>query len=98
MSLTNAKHSYYETACACGHCTPQAPHRQVSHHLTPDILLSEWCLVDPGLAALIVCLAYRMRLSRARTQEFLSDWLGLEISVGTIHATLHESGAAYGDR
>jgi hypothetical protein len=56
--------------------------------------LSEWRLVGPGLAALIVCLAYRMRLSRARTQEFLSDWLGLAISVGTIHATLHESGAA----
>jgi hypothetical protein len=94
MSLTNTKHTYYETACACGHCTRQAPHRQISHHLTPDILLSEWRLVGPGLAALIVCLAYRMRLSRARTQEFLSDWLGLEISVGTIHATLHESGAA----
>lgn len=62
--------------------------------MTPDIQLSEWRLVGPGLAALIVCLAYRMRLSRARTQEFLSDWLGLEVSVGTIHATLHESGAA----
>ena len=80
--------------CECGHCTQQARHRQVSHHLTPTILLSEWRLVGPGLAALIVCLTYRMRLSRARVQEFLSDWLGLEISVGTIHATLHESGAA----
>jgi hypothetical protein len=94
MSLTNTKHTYYETVCACGHCTQQAPHRQVSHHSTPNIWLSEWRLVGPGLAALIVCLAYRMRLSRARIQEFLSDWLGLEISVGTINATLHESGAA----
>ena len=94
IRLTNTKHTYYETACTCGHCTQQAPHRQLSHHLTPTIFLSEWRLVGPGLAALIVCLAYRMRLSRARTQEFLSDWLGLEISVGTLHATLHESGAA----
>jgi len=94
IHLTNTKHTYYETACVCGHCTQQSPHRQVSHHLTPDIWLSEWRLVGPGLAALIVCLAYRMRLSRARIQEFLSDWLGLEISVGTLHATLHESGAA----
>jgi transposase len=94
INLTNTKHIYYETVCAYGHCTQQAPHRQVSHHLTPNILLSEWRLVGPGLTALIVCLAYRMRLSRARTQEFLSDWLGLEISIGTIHATLHESGAA----
>jgi hypothetical protein len=94
IRLTNTKHTYYETVCACGHCTQQAPHRQVSHHLTPDIWLSEWRLVGPGLAALIICLTYRMRLSRARTQEFLSDWLGLAISVGTLHATLHESGAA----
>ena len=94
ISLTNTKHTYYETVCACGHCTQQAPHRQVSHNSTPNILLSEWRLVGPGLAALIVCLAYRMRLSRARIQEFLGDWLGLEISVGTLHATLHESGAA----
>lgn len=94
IRLTNTKHTYYETICACGHCTQQAPNRQVSHDSTPDIWLSEWRLVGPGLAALIVCLAYRMRLSRARIQEFLSDWLGLEISVGTLHATLHESGAA----
>ena len=94
IRLTNTKHTYYETVCACGHCTQQAPHRQVSHSSTPNIFLSEWRLVGPGLAALIVCLAYRMRLSRARIQEFLIDWLGLEISVGTLHATLHESGAA----
>jgi len=94
ISLTNTKHTYYETVCACGHCLQQAPHRQVSHHSTPNIFLSEWRLIGPGLAALIVCLACRMRLSRARIQEFLSDWLGLEISVGALHATLHESGAA----
>ena len=34
-----------------------------------------------------------MRLSRARVQEFLQDWLGLLISVGTINNTIHESGA-----
>ncbi|MDD5269028.1 MAG: transposase, partial [Methylococcales bacterium] len=94
INLTNTKHTYYETVCSCGHCTQQAPHRQVSHRLTPNIWLSEWRLVGPGLAALIVCLAYRMRLSRARIQEFLNDWLGLAVSVGTLHATLHESGAA----
>jgi transposase len=94
LNLTNTKHIYYEIDCACGHCTQQAPHRQVAHALTPDITLCEWRLVGPGLAALIICLAYRMRLSRKRIQEFLHDWLGLQISVGTLHAALHESGAA----
>ena len=95
LNLTNTKYFYYETVCGdCGHCTQAVPHRQVSHPLTPNIQLSEWRLVGPGLAALIVCLAYRMKLSRVLVQEFMDDWLGLEISVGTINATLHESGAA----
>ena len=94
LHLINTQHLYYEIDCDCGHCTRQAPHRQVSHVLTPAITLCEWRLVGPGLAALIVCLAYRMRLSRVRIQEFLLDWLGLQLSVGTLNATLHESGAA----
>jgi len=94
LRLTNTKHIYYQSDCDCGHCTQQVPHRQVSDMLTPEIILSEWRLVGPGLAALIVCLTYRMRLSRARIQEFLHDWLGLNISIGTLHATLHECGAA----
>ena len=94
LRLTNTKHTYYEIICSCGHCTQHMPHRQASHALTPDITLCEWRLVGSGLAALIVCLAYRMRLSRVRIQEFLHDGLGLDISVGTLHATLHESGAA----
>src|SRR5574342_154755 len=51
---------------------------------------SEWRLVGPGLAALIVALALRFRLSRARIQEFLGAWLGLDLSLGTIHQTSHE--------
>jgi hypothetical protein len=50
--------------------------------------------VGPGLAALIVALALRFRLSRARIQEFLGEWLGLELSLGTIHQTIHEASAA----
>jgi len=45
ICLTNTKHTYYETVCACGHCTQQAPHRQASHDSTPNIFLSEWRLV-----------------------------------------------------
>jgi hypothetical protein len=50
--------------------------------------------VGGGLAALIICLSYRMRLSRERVQEFLLDWLGIKLSIGTINNTLHESGSA----
>ena len=48
----------------------------------------------PGLATLLVALNFRFRLSRARIREFLHDWLGLELSISTIHQTIHEVAAA----
>ena len=48
--------------------------------LLAGVELSEWRLVGPGLAAPIVALSYRFRLSRARVREFLSEWLSLDLS------------------
>jgi len=91
--LTNTKHTLYEIVCANGHITRKKVSRSSPAQM-PDITRTEWRLVGPGLAAMIVCLAYRMRVSRAHIQEFLYDWLGIKLSVGTINNTLHESGAA----
>ncbi|WP_349431288.1 IS66 family transposase [Methylomarinum sp. Ch1-1] len=91
--VTHTKHTLYEVVCANGHITRKEVSRS-SHAQLPGISRTEWRLVGPGLAAMIVCLAYRMRLSRERIQEFLYDWLGIKLSVGTINNTLHESGAA----
>jgi len=74
--------------------TREEPYRSTPDEIVPGVVNSEWRLVGPGFAAFIICLSYRMRLSRGMTQEFLRDWFGLLISVGTIHNTLHESGAA----
>jgi len=93
IHLTNTKHRLFEISCIQGHIT-RAQVSRTSPVQLPDIIRTEWRLVGPGLAAMIICLAYRMRLSRARIQEFLFDWLGLELSIGTINNTLHESGAA----
>jgi hypothetical protein len=46
------------------------------------------------LATLIVCLALRLHLSRRRIQEFLHDWLRVELSTSTITHCIHESGRA----
>ena len=73
--LTNTQHVLYETACPCSHITRKEVHRS-NHESLPEIHCCEWRLVGPGLAALIICLSYRMRLSRERVQEFLLDWLG----------------------
>jgi hypothetical protein len=94
LTLWVVNHRYYEIVCACGHHTrAEAGHGVVDPGLA-GIELSEWRLVGPGLAALIVALTLRFRLSRARIQEFLGEWLGLDLSIGTIHQTIHEASAA----
>lgn len=57
-------------------------------------LQGKWRLVRPGLAALIVWLAYRMQLLGERIREFLDDWRGFRLEVGTIQNILREAGAA----
>ena len=94
LRVTNTQHIYHETRCECGHLTREEPGSQPRDDLLPGVALSEWRLVGPGLSALIVCLAYRMRLSRQRIVEFLSDWFGIQFSVGTVHNTIMESGRA----
>ena len=87
-------HRYYEVPCACGHHTRAEAGRGAVDPLLAGVELSEWRVVGPGLAGLIVALSLRFRLSRARIQEFLGEWLGVELSIGTIHQTLHEAAAA----
>lgn len=91
----NTLHTYYDNECiSCGHVTRKEPHRQVPDSEFPSTTLSEWRLVGPQLASLIVCLGFRMRLSRARIREFLHDWLGIDLAIGTINNTIHEAGRA----
>ncbi len=94
LTLWVVDHRYYEVACRCGHRTRAVAGQGEVDPLLAGIELSEWRLVGPGLAALIVALALRFRLSRARIQEFLDQWLGLTLSIGTIHQTIHEASAA----
>ncbi len=93
MILKNTQHTYYELLCLCGHVTRAMPINTPITDLEKPMSISQWRLVGSGLACLIVCLAYRMRLSRPRIKEFLSDWLHVELAVGTIHKSLKETGA-----
>ena len=92
--VVNTRHIYYESPCPCGHVTQAAPLRQPPDSLLPGVELSQWRLIGSSLAALIVCLSFRMRLSRPRIREFLHDWLGITLSVGSINKAIHESGRA----
>lgn len=94
ISVTNTKHIYYEASCPCGHVTRQYPHREANDALWEGVGLGEWRLAGPMLCALIVSLAYRMRMSRSKIREFLYDWLGIQLSTGTIQRCVEESARA----
>jgi transposase len=93
ISVTYTLHHHEEKRCNdCDHLTRYTPYHARATEFC-DQAISEWRLVGPGLAALIVCLALRFRLSRKRIAEFVFDWLAIELSVGTIHQTIAESSA-----
>ena len=91
--LVQTKHIYLECQCQCGHCTCAQPGR-ASTQAGWSVALTEWHLAGPLLVTFICALAMRQRLSRARIQEFLRDWLGLKLGVATIKQCIHEAGRA----
>ncbi len=97
LQLACTKHLFGDVTCRCGHVTrtgPMTGERHVVEGRQEATCLSEWRLVGPMLAAFIVALALRMRLSRRRICEFLNDWFGLELSAGTIDRCIREAGLA----
>lgn len=93
LRVRHDKHLYGEIRCRCGHLNRSEPGRCAKEPMW-EVALTEWHLVGPMLASLIVCLSQRMRLSRRRIQEFLRDWLGIELSTSTLNQCIHEAGRA----
>lgn len=95
LHLRITDHRFHETGCGCGHRTRARPGEGLVADPTLDpVALSEWRVVGAGLATLIVALHLRFRMSYRRMREFLHDWLGLSLSVGTLDRTLREAAAA----
>lgn len=95
VHLTNTLHRYYETPCHCGHIAQAKPHNEPPDHGAWDkVNLSEWRLIGPGLAAFLVWLHFRMRASARLCQEFMFELFGIELSLGAIQQSFHESARA----
>lgn len=97
MELECTLHHYGETVCGCGHRTRLMPGKGDGYESadgTVTTTLNEWRLIGPRLASFIVFLTYRMHLSRAKVREFLEEWMGLQVSTGTIDNCLRESALA----
>lgn len=93
LEVTNTLHLYGITGCVCGHWTQSEPGRCEPEE-DWNVEITEWHLVGPTLASLIICLSLRMRLSRLRISEFLADWLGISLSKGCISKCIAEGGRA----
>lgn len=93
LVVKQTKHIYLERLCACGHWSRALPGR-CDEESTWTVKLSECHLAGPMLATFICALTQRMRLSRAKVREFLSDWLGLSLSTATINQCVHEAARA----
>jgi transposase len=97
LQVTATKHVYFAMRCPCGHETVAGPGvgaRSEIEGRRRNLQLSERCLVGPMLATFIAALSVRFRLSRRKIQEFLHDWLGLELGAATINRCVHEFGLA----
>ncbi len=93
LEVTNILHIYGITGCGCGHWT-ESKHGRCEREEGWEVEITEWHLIGPTLASLIICLSLRMRQSRPRIREFLIDWLGISISKGCISKCIAEGGRA----
>ena len=93
LEVTNILHIYGATGCGCGHWTQSEPGRCAPEDGW-DVEITEWHLIGPTLASLIICLSLRMRQSRPRIREFLVDWLGISVSKGCLSKCIAEGGRA----
>lgn len=94
LQLNCTRHTFFERRCHCDHLTRAMPYRAPPDCLWDNIDVAQWRLVGPYLAAMIVILSLRMRLSRARIQEFFGEFVGLSLSIGVIDQTIREAGRA----
>lgn len=97
LQINAARHRYFAARCACGHETVARPATGRSSEIEGrrrNLQLTERCLVGPALASFIAVLSLRFRLSRQKIQEFLADWLGLELGTASIDRCIREFGLA----
>ena len=96
LTMSNTLHRYYKTDCLhCGLPNQCLPHRAAPDQQNwSDVGLTQWRLVGPSLAALIVYLSMDMRLTRRQNKRFFVDLFGLELSVGTLQNCMMEAARA----
>ncbi|MCP4934108.1 MAG: IS66 family transposase [bacterium] len=95
MQLSNTHNLFYQARCpSCDKLSRSEPWREGGTGEWDNISLTQWRLIGPGLAALIIYLSIEMRLTRRMTVRLVNDFFGISVSVGSIHKCLEESARA----
>jgi transposase len=95
LEVTCVRHMLLDiTGDCCGHTTRTQPYRAEADGLWGKVEISQWRLIGPTLAAIIVMLSLRMRLSRSRIRELVDELFGITLSIGVIDQTIRETGRA----
>lgn len=90
-------HHYFAAVCDCGHTTTAKPGVGIESKVEgrkKNLKLTEYVMIGPMFATLIAALSVRFRMSRPKIKEFLSTWLDMELSVGSIDRCIREAGIA----
>ncbi|HNG14977.1 MAG TPA: transposase, partial [Accumulibacter sp.] len=94
LAFSVTRHTLLEVSGSCGHVSRAQAWRAPADGQWEKAELGEWRLVGSRLAGVIVLLALRMRLSRARIRELLMELFELTLSTGVIDETIREAGRA----
>ena len=94
LRLEVTRHLLMQQRCACGHVTRAQAHRAADEPAWQGVAIGQQRLLGPRLAATVVFLCLRMRLSRARVRELMQVLFGLELSIGLIDQTVQQAARA----
>ena len=96
VKLTNTHHIYYAADCPnCGlenRCEPKRAPEDTEDW--KNVGLTEWRLIGPSLAAMIVYLSNNMRMSKRLIKDYFHEVFGLDLCIGSIQKSLTESARA----
>ena len=94
LRLEVTRHLLMQQRCACGHVTRARAHCAADEPAWQGVSIGQQRLLGPRLAATVVFLCLRMRLSRARVRELMQVLFGLELSIGLLDQTVQQAARA----
>ncbi len=97
IRIVRTLHRYHTVVCRCGHENKAAPGQgavSVVEGRKRDPKLAENRLVGPMLATFIAALNRDCKMSREKIRQYLAEWFGFDVSVGTVCNCIREAGVA----